>query len=122
MAKVKAKNSSGTPRKRKPALTPEARENQMIDLATSVAEEQLLNGTASSQIITHYLRLGTTKMELEREKLRAENELLKAKTEALESAKRIEELYRNAMSAFRGYSGQGAQDEDLFRDDFTSDF
>ena len=93
-----------------PATTPEARENQLIALAEARAEEQLRNGTASSQVICHYLRLGSMRERLEREKLEDEVRLLKAKTEALESAKRVEELYSNALQAMRSYSGD--QDED----------
>lgn len=90
----------------RPALTPEARENQMIALATNLAEQQLLDGTAKSQVIVHYLKLGTVKAQLELEKNRRENELLSAKTEALKSSKRIEELMDNAIAAMKSYSGQ----------------
>lgn len=99
-------------KKRRPALTPEARENQMIALAVDLAEKQLMEGTASSQVITHYLKLATTRERLEKEKLEKENELLKAKTEAIESAKRVEELYSNALKAMRSYRGED-DDEDF---------
>ena len=95
----------------RPALTPEARENQLISLAVDLAEEQLRDKTASSQVITHFLKLGTTKAELEKEKLAKENELLRAKTESIESQKRIEELYAEALNAMRRYNGQGDPDE-----------
>ena len=98
-------------RKMRPAITPEAEENRMISLATKLAEKQLLDGSASSQVITHYLKLGTMKAQLEKEKLERENELLRAKTANLESAKRIEELYAKAISAVRTYSGQGDPDD-----------
>jgi hypothetical protein len=98
--------------KRKPASTPEARENEMISLAIDLAEDQLRNGTASSSVITHYLKLGTTMAKMEKEKLQKENELLKAKTEALKSQKRIEELYANAISAMKMYRGED-EDEEL---------
>lgn len=88
-----------------PATTPEDRENQLIALAVDRAEEQLREGTASSQLITHFLKLATTKSQLELEKLRSENELLKAKTEAIESAKKIEELYSDAILAMKRYQG-----------------
>lgn len=113
MAKVKKVESSDKP-KRRPALTPESRENQMISLAVDLAEKQLLEGTASSQVITHYLKLGSTKERLEKEKLEEENKLLKAKTEALQSAKRVEELYADAISAMKRYSGNGRGDEDEY--------
>lgn len=112
MAKVKAANSSTTSRKIRPALTPEARENQMISLAIDLAERQLQEGTASSQVITHYLKLGSMREKLERERLVEENKLLKARTESLESAKRVDELYADAIKAMRRYSGQGAGDDD----------
>lgn len=98
--------------RRPPATTPEARENQLISLAVDLAEKQLSEGTASSQVITHYLRLGTTKERLEKEKLEKENELLKAKTEAIQSAKKVEELYEQALNAMKTYSGQGADKND----------
>lgn len=95
----------------RPALTPEARENQMISLAIDLAEEQLRDGTASSQVITHFLKLGTTKAELEKEKLAQENKLLQAKTENLQSMARMEELYAEAIKAMQNYSGNGDPDE-----------
>ena len=106
MAKSKVKNSSESSRKSRPPLTPEARENQLVSLAVDLAEQQLRDGTASSQVITHYLKLGSTKERLEKEKLEEENKLLKARTEALRSTKRIEELYSEAISAMKRYSGQ----------------
>lgn len=90
---------------RRRAMTPEARENQLIDLAVDLAEKQLIEGTAPPMIIGHYLRLGSTKERLEMEKLRNENEHLRAKTESLNSAKRSEELYADAMRAFTSYAG-----------------
>lgn len=96
----------------RPALTPESRENQMISLAVDLAERQLQEGTASSQVITHFLKLGTTKAELEREKLSRENELLRAKTDAIQSAQRIEELYESAIKAMQRYGGQGGSEDE----------
>ena len=112
MAKVNTTNSSKKSQKMKPALTPEARENQLIYLATELAEQQLRDGTASSQVITHYLKLGSTKERLEQEILKENKKLLTAKTEALQSAKRIEELYANAISAMRRYSGNGGEEDE----------
>ena len=100
-----------TTRKRAPALTTEARENELVSLAIDLAEKQLAEGTASSSVIVHYLKLGSTKERLEKEKLQKENELLKAKTEALQSAKRVEELYENALRAMKLYSGDHDDDE-----------
>lgn len=106
MAKTKKKSSSSSRKTVRPATTPEARENQMIALAVDLAEQQLMDGTASSQVITHYLKLGTTRARLEKEKLERENELLQAKTRALESAERVEELYSNAIAAMKRYQGE----------------
>ena len=111
MAKVKDKSLSGSARKIRPALTPEARENQLISLAVDLAEKQLQEGTASSQVITHYLKLGSTKERIEREILEKQKELITARTESLQSAKKVEELYENAINAMRNYSGQGDPDE-----------
>lgn len=91
---------------RRPATTPEGRENQLISLAVDLAEKQLNEGTASAQVITHYLKLGSTREHLEQERLARENELLAARVEQLASAKRIEELYESALNAMRTYSGQ----------------
>ena len=99
-------------RKRAPAKTPEARENQLVALAIDVAEKQLLDGTASSQVITHYLKLGSTKDRVEKDILLEKKELLKAKTEAMQSSKRVEELYKTALDAMRMYSGNKTLDDD----------
>lgn len=85
----------------------EEQENHLISLAVDLAEQQLRDGTASSQVITHYLKLGTMKERLEREKLEEENKLLRAKTEALQSSKEIEELYTEALRAMTSYRGSG---------------
>ena len=98
-------------RKRAPASTPEAREQQLISAAYDLAEQQILDGTASPSVINHFLKLGSSRMELENEKLRQENELLRAKTEAIESQKRVEELYLEALSAMRLYSGNDDVDD-----------
>lgn len=112
MAKKKSNIGSGSSRPRRPALTPEARENQMIALAVDLAEKQLQEGTASSQVITHYLKLGSTKERIEKEILEKQKELISAKTEQIQSAKRIEELYTNALNAMRNYSGQDGDESD----------
>lgn len=111
MAKAKNIGSSGTKPKSRPALSPEARENQMIALAMDLAEQQLRDGTASSQLITEFVKRGSTKARLEKEILAEQKELLVAKTEALQSQKRVEELYAEALKAMRNYNGQGDPDE-----------
>ena len=117
MPKKKQTNSKDTQKKMRPALTPEARENQLISLAVDLAEKQLIEGTASSQVITHYLKLGSTKEKIEREILEKQKELIEAKTENLQSAKRIEELYTNAINAMKNYSGQTNDDSEEDEDD-----
>lgn len=111
MKKAKTVASSESSRKIRPALSPEARENQMISLAVDLAERQLLEGTASSQVITHYLKLGSTKERIEKEILEKQKELIEAKTQTLQSAQRVEELYSNALNAMKKYSGQDDFDD-----------
>jgi hypothetical protein len=94
------------PKRRPPATTPEARENEMIALAVDSAEKQLRNGTASAQVISHFLKLGSSREKLEQERLAKENTLLDAKADALASAARVEELYKTALDAMRSYAGQ----------------
>lgn len=109
MAKVK---TSEPVKKIRPALTPEARENQMISLAVDLAEKQLQEGTASSQVITHYLKLGSMRERLEREKLAEENKLLRARTKAIEEGADMKELYENAIKAMQRYSGHGDENDE----------
>ena len=116
-ARKRRENSQRTGRK--PATTPEGRENEMISLATDLAEQQIKEGTASSQVISHFLKLGSTRERLEQQRLEHENELTKVKIEAIESQKRVEELYMEALQAMRSYAGQepvkeeDAEDSDL---------
>jgi hypothetical protein len=91
--------------RRPPATTPEGRERQLISLAVDLVEKQMQEGTASSQVITHYLKLGSTREQLEQEKIRLENRLAEAKIEAMASAQRVEELYETALNAMRSYAG-----------------
>lgn len=112
MRKARTASYSNSQKRMRPALTPEARENQLISLAVDLAEKQLMEGTASSQVITHYLKLGSTKERIEREILEKQKELIEAKTQNLQSAKRVEELYENALSVMRNYSGHGDSDYD----------
>ena len=96
-----------------PAVGIEAREDQLIGLAVNQAEQMLRKGNAPTQIVVHYLRLATTKNQLEKEKLRKENILLEAKASAIESAARSEELYAKAIEAMRMYSGSLHRDEEM---------
>jgi hypothetical protein len=114
-----SKNKAASESKRmRPAITPEARENQMISLAMDLAEQQLRDGTASSQLITEFVKRGSTKARLEKEILAEQKELMAAKKESIQSAKRVEELYTNALNAMRRYSGQ---EEECGEDDDSED-
>jgi len=99
-------DKSDKPKRRAPAATPEDREQQMVSLAVQLAEKQMVDGTASAQVISHYLKLGSTREKLEQERLSRENALLQAKVEQLASAKKVEELYEQALNAMRQYNGQ----------------
>lgn len=108
MASKKGTSGKGAGR---PALTPEARENQLIALAVDCAEQQLREGTASASVIVHYLKLASLKEQLEREKLKEENKLLRARTEALEAAKDNQKLYADAIAAMKEYAGRDTKDD-----------
>lgn len=104
MARVKTANQNPLPKLR-PALTPEARENQMIALAMDLVEQRLRDGTASSQETTHFLKAASQKSKLELERLKLENDLTAAKTKALANAEEIKVLYEEALKAMRRYGG-----------------
>lgn len=112
MGRTKTAASAEPRRRNRPAISPEARENQMIALAVDRAEQQLIDGTASPSVIVHYLKLGSLKDRVEKERLEEEVKLLKAKTEALQSQKQIQELYADALSAMRSYQGIEMSGED----------
>ena len=97
---------------RRPALTAEERENQLISQAYDLAERQIQDGTASAQVVSYFLKSGSQRDRLERERLERENELLRAKVESLASAKRVEELYEQALNAMKTYSGQDSMNYD----------
>jgi hypothetical protein len=101
----------------RPATTDENRENQLVTLAIDLAEKQLAEGTASAQVITHYLKLGSTRERLEQERLRGENDLLTSKVEMMASAKRVEDLYAKALEAMRSYAGQQDEEEVEYDED-----
>jgi hypothetical protein len=114
MAARRVNNPEPPASKRPPATTPEARENQLIAAAVDLAEKQILAGTASSQVISHFLKLGSSREKLEQERLAGEVELLTIKSEAIASQKRVEEMYGEALTAMRSYSGM---DPDEMPDD-----
>lgn len=114
MAKTRTVVSTTTKQPTRPAISPEARENQLIALAVDLVEQRLRDGTASSQETTHFLKQATAKAKLERDILEKQKELITAKTEALQSQKRIEELYANALKAMRSYNGQMGEEDDEY--------
>lgn len=111
-----AGKSSKPSRAGRPATTAEARENELIILAERLAEKQLAEGTASAQVISHYLKLGSTRERLEQKKIEEENELLRAKRESLEASRGMEDLYENAIAAMKRYSGQDRPRGDDYED------
>lgn len=107
MKKVSVNNSNDQDKSMRPALNPEARDNQLIALSVDLAEKQLREGTASSQVIVHYLKLAAN-----REKTRLENELLKAKTQSLKSSEESKKIYEEALKVFAAYAGSGVNRQD----------
>lgn len=99
-------------RSRPSARTPEGRENEVIAMAYDLAEKQIREGTASAQVITHFLKLGSSRDRLEKELLAEKKKLMTAKTESIESQKRIEDLYKDALNAMRRYSGTPVADDE----------
>lgn len=108
-----------TRKTRRPAITQEGRENQLISLASDLAERQLAGGTASAQVITHFLKLGSSRERLEQERLQNENLLLSAKVDQMASSKRVEELYETALNAMRTYAGH---EPEVYVDDEYEDY
>lgn len=109
---AKAARSSEKVPKSRAALTPEAREKQLIALAIDVAEEQMRNGTASSQVISHFLKLGSTRAQIEKELLEKQRDLAAAKAEAIESSAKMEDLYLKAAKAMKSYQGQEDEEDE----------
>lgn len=108
------KESSKAAKRQPPALTLEAREDQVIALAVDEAEKRIINGTASDSLIIHYLRQGTVKAQLEKEKLLAEVELAKAKSTSITQTKRDGELYEEAIKAMKTYTGENSYEEEYY--------
>lgn len=102
-----------TDHRRRPATSPEQREIQLANAAYDLAEEQIRSGTASSQVITHFLKMGSTRERLEQQRMEHEIELMEARREQLEGQKRMEELYTSALDAMRSYSGWDRPPEEL---------
>lgn len=106
----------------RPATSEENRERQLVSLAYDLAERQLLDGSAPPATVNHLLKTGSSRERLEKSRLQKENELLAAKVEALQSAKRVEELYAQALDAMRAYNGHELDQEDEFYDDDGYDY
>ena len=113
MPKAKASRSSESQSTSRPPMSLEAQENLMISLAVQCAEKQLRDGTASSQVITHYLKLGSSKERLEKEILEKQKDLMDAKTKSINSNGEAKELYEKALTAFRRYSGAGGEEDEF---------
>lgn len=122
MGRRKKSTESGQEVKLRPALSPEAWENRQIYLANRLAEQQMIDGTASSQVITHFLKLGTTKNQLEIEKLRAETAKANAQAEAIKASKRDAELLEKAMKCFSMYRGKENEEDEEFNDEYEEDY
>lgn len=108
---ARASSSNNGHRRRSPARTPEAREDELAAAAYDLAEEQIKSGTASSQVITHFLKAGSRRERIEQMRMEHEIELMDVKREQLEGQKRVEELYVSALEAMRSYSGAGPSPE-----------
>lgn len=108
-------------RRSAPALSSEAREQELINDALNLAAKQMREGTASSQVITHFLKLGTERERTERELLKLNKELVKAKTEALEASRRNQEMFENAIRAMGVYNGD-EEDDEYDDDDYEDDY
>lgn len=94
-----------------PSATPEGRENRLISIAYDLAEKQILEGTASAMVLHHFLKLGSTRGRIEQQLLVEQTRLASSKAEAIESQKRVEELYAEAINAFRLYNGVNEEEE-----------
>lgn len=108
------------PRRRSPAKTPEERESMLISMAMDRAEQQIADGSASSQLLTHFAKLGSSREKLEQERLRNEVQVLQKKVETMEAAVDVKNLMEEALLAFKGYSGQSTKKDDE-EDDFYYD-
>lgn len=111
MSKIKSSTSSKQDKKRRPALDPKAREDQLISRAYDVAEQQMLDGTVSSQVLTHFLKMGTAKAKLELKILEKEEALITAKTTKIQSEEASEKMYQEVLEALKIYGGRGDPDE-----------
>lgn len=103
---------------RPPANSPEEREHQLISAAVDLAEKQLREGTASAQVISHFLKLGSSREVLEQERIKNEVALLETKREVMESEKRTEALIVDALEAMKRYSGNSPDEQEPEYDEY----
>lgn len=110
----RVKTSVNPEKKVRPALNPEAEEDQMIALTFDLVKQRLIDGTASSQETTHFLKVAYSreKDRLELEKIKEENKLLRAKTQAIEDERKTNETYVKAIEAMLHYQGRDEDFED----------
>lgn len=106
------KGSASDISRERPGVTPQAREDQLIARAMDLAEQKLMDGTASNQLICHFLKLGSTKEKLEKDILVEQKKLVEAKTGSIESARKVDEMYAEAINAMRLYSGHANDEEE----------
>lgn len=110
MASLRVSDSEHEPTEHRVATTPAGREKQLVNLAVDLAEKQLRKGTASAQVLSHYLKAGSSREFLEQQRIAMEIELSRAKREQMESADRMEDLYIKAIAAMRGYQGESVEE------------
>lgn len=106
------------PRRRSRAKTPEERESMLVSMSMDRIEQQIADGTVSSQVLTHFAKLGSSRERLEQERLRNENDVLRKKVETMEAAVDVKNLMEDALAAFRGYSGGQGEFIDEEDDDY----
>lgn len=104
--RIDARGNTGSTPRRPPAPTPEAREMQMISYAVDLAERQMLEGTASAQVITHYLKLASSRNALETKKIERENKLLDARVKQIDESAQNGDLYQQVIQAMKEYTGE----------------
>ncbi len=112
MASRRQPSSEEPQRRTRPATTPQGREAQLTAYAFDLAEKRLLNGSATAAEVVHFLKLGSSREQLEQQRLEVEVELQRAKAAAIASQAKQEELYAKALSAMRTYSGQPPEESD----------
>lgn len=109
---AKRENAGNSRARQRPATTPEGREQQLGSLAFDLAEKQLMDGTASAQVVTYFLKANSVRERKELARLEQENLLTQAKIGQAGAANKMETLLENAMKAFTKYQGGSVEDDD----------